>query len=62
MFGLVRADQRHAELIVQALKLTEATEISILGEEAKPWREEEEKEELSQTEGAEYKGLAARAR
>ena len=35
--------QRHAELILQALKPTEAKAISILGEEAKPWREEEEK-------------------
>ena len=55
------ADQRHGELIVRGLGLEEAKGVATPGEDAKPWSEEEEETELSSSQGADYRGLGARA-
>ena len=39
------ADQRHADIIVKAMHMSEAKAVTTAGEDAKKWREEEEREE-----------------
>ena len=56
----LEADQRHAELIVNALGLAEAKTVSTPGEETKPWQEESDAVELEPKQATEYRGLAAR--
>ena len=56
------ADQRHAEIIVKQMGMVEAKASATLGEDAKPWEEEEDAVELSQPEASTYRGVAARAK
>ena len=55
------ADQRHGELIVATLNMSEAKGVTSPGEDPKPWREEEEAELLGPAQAKEYRTLAARA-
>ena len=55
------ADQRHGEVIVESLKLTEANEVSSPGEDAKPWEEEEDAQKLDESMAKGYRTLGARA-
>ena len=54
-------DQRHGEIIVKSQNLDEAKEVGTPGEEARPWKAEEEEEKLPEKTAKEYRALAARA-
>ena len=54
------ADQRHADLIVEALGLTEANSAKTPCEDEKEWEREENEERLEPTEATRYRGIAAR--
>lgn len=55
------ADQRHAELIVRGMNLSEAKGVKCPSEDEKPWEEEENDERLAAKEAYAFRGLAARA-
>ena len=55
------ADQRHAEILIEALKLKEARSVGTPGEDEKDHEEEENKEELGPEDATRYRALAARA-
>ena len=55
------ADQRHGEVIIQALGLERANGVTSPGEDSKTWREEEDATPLHPITGSEYRALAARA-
>ena len=54
------ADQRHVDLIVGALGLTEANSAKTPCEDEKEWGREENEELLEPTEATRYRGIAAR--
>ena len=54
-------DQRHAELIVQAMRLTEAKAVRTPGEEEPNWKMEDNERMLSASEASQYRAVAARA-
>ena len=54
-------DQRHAELIVQALGLEDANPVKTPGEEGRKGVDEEEDREFGKQEAREFRGIAARA-
>ena len=54
-------DQRHAELLIKQLGLTEAKGVSTPGEGDKPWMEEKVNEALRGREVTEFRAMAARA-
>ena len=54
------ADQRHAEIIVQALGLNEAKGLSTPGEPDKPWILEQPDELLKADEASKYRSIVAR--
>ena len=39
------ADQRHAELVIEAMNLESAKAVSTPGEEEKPWKEKEREDQ-----------------
>jgi len=55
------ADQRHAEILVEALKLKGANSVTTPGEEEKEWEVEENGQELSGEDATRFRALAARA-
>ena len=55
------ADQRHGEVIVEAMNLKGATGVKSPGEESKSWAEEEEERLLEPQVAREYRAVAARA-
>ena len=55
------ADQRHGEVIIQALGLERANGVTSPGEDSKTWQEEEDATPLHPITGSEYRALAARA-
>jgi len=56
------ADQRHAEIIIEGMKLGEAKSVSTPGgEEEKGWEEEEDSEELDPEGATRFRAMAARA-
>ena len=61
-FGFeLEADQRHAEMIVAQMGLTEAKGVNTPGEAEKPHEVEENRELLGKEEAATFKSVAARA-
>jgi hypothetical protein len=54
-------DQRHAELIVEGMGLTDAKEVSTPGEDEKKWEEEENDKKLESIEATKFRRVAARA-
>jgi hypothetical protein len=55
-------DQRHADLIVEGMGMTDAKEVSTPGEDEKKWEEEEEKDkQLDTFEATKFRRVAARA-
>ena len=56
----IEADQRHAELVVKVLNLTEAKTVAAPGEKAKPWQLDEDAVELGPRQATGYRGIAAR--
>ena len=55
------ADQRHGEIIVKTMGLSEARGVSTPGEDTKSWLEIEEAQPLEGVRATEYRALAARA-
>ena len=56
------ADQRHAEIIVEAMKLGDAKSVSTPGgDEEKDWETEENAEELNAEDSTRFRAIAARA-
>jgi hypothetical protein len=55
------ADQRHADILVEALKLNGANSVKTPGEDEKEHEVEENKEELKNGEATWFRALAARA-
>ena len=55
------ADQRHGEIIVQAMGLACAKGVSSPGEESKHWQEDEDEKLLGPNLSSEYRAIAARA-
>ena len=55
------ADQRHGEVIVEAMNLKGATGVKSPGEESKSWAGEEEARLLEPQGAREYRAVAARA-
>lgn len=55
------ADQRHADILIQAMHMDQAGPVTTAGEDQKEWGVEEEKEELSGGDCTEFRALAARA-
>ena len=59
--GVYASDQRHADLIVEALQLGSAKGVKTPGEDEKPWEEEENQEKLPENEVTKFRAIAARA-
>ena len=57
----MEADQRHADILVQALGLSGAKSVTTPGEQDKSWEEVENKVELSSAQAHQFRQLAARA-
>ena len=55
------ADQRHADIIVNAKHMEEGKEVMTAGEDPKGWEEEQDKVALTKEQHAEYRALVARA-
>ena len=55
------ADLRHAQLLVQGMKLETAKGVKSPGEDPKPWEEDEDRQPLRGREVTEFRALAARA-
>ena len=55
------ADQRHAELIVQAMGMKEGKAVKTPGEDSPSWKMEDEEEYLGKSETTSYRMVAARA-
>jgi len=55
------ADQRHADIIIDALNLNGAKPVQTPSEDDKPWKSEEDEQVLNDKEAREYRSLAARA-
>ena len=55
------ADQRHAELIVEGMNLSEANSVKSPSEDEKPWEEEDNDTPIPQKEAYAFRRLAARA-
>ena len=55
------ADQRHAEIIVEELKLQDAKAVGAPGEEEPKWEIEENEMEMEESDATRYRRLAARA-
>jgi hypothetical protein len=55
------ADQRHGEMIIKSLEMTNAKGVSTPGGDEQPWKEQEHAEKLGHHEGRQYRSLVARA-
>jgi hypothetical protein len=55
------ADQRHGEMIVRSLDMTNAKGVSTPGGEEQPWKEQDDAEKLGHQEARQFRSLVARA-